>query len=99
MSPPEEWTATLTVRRREPAAAARLYAALLPEAAREVPRARARVEHPSPNEVRIALTARDTGALRAAFNTYLGWIALADRTEVAGRTTPAGSSGSAPGTR
>jgi tRNA threonylcarbamoyladenosine modification (KEOPS) complex Pcc1 subunit len=86
MSASGEWSASLRIRRAEPAAADRLYAALIPEASREVPRARARVERVGAAEVVIELTARDTGALRAAFNTYLGWIALTDRTETVGRT-------------
>jgi tRNA threonylcarbamoyladenosine modification (KEOPS) complex Pcc1 subunit len=85
MNAPGAWRATLTVRRASEAEAERLFATLFPEAAREVPRARAILERPDPKSVRIRVTARDTGALRAAFNTYLGWIALAERTESVGR--------------
>ncbi|MHB8352410.1 MAG: KEOPS complex subunit Pcc1, partial [Thermoplasmata archaeon] len=56
-----------------------------PESSREVPRATARVDRVGPDTVRLTLTARDTGALRAALNTYLGWISLADRTDEVGR--------------
>ena len=91
MSPAGAWTATLSVRRADPRAAERLFAALVPEAAREVPRARATLERPDPSTVQIRLTARDTGALRAAFNTYLGWVLLAERTESAARDPPSPS--------
>ena len=34
-----------------------------------------------PREIRVLTTARDTGALRAAVQTYLGWLRLAEATE------------------
>ncbi len=85
MSDGPVWQGEIRVRRATPAGADRLLRALLPEASREVPRARAVVDRPDPDTVRIRLTARDTGAARAAVNTYLGWISLAERTERAGR--------------
>jgi tRNA threonylcarbamoyladenosine modification (KEOPS) complex Pcc1 subunit len=76
-----EWTAHLAVHRDDPAAMDRLERALLPEASREVPRARARMSRVDPRTLVLEITAHDTGALRAALNTYLGWVALADATE------------------
>jgi tRNA threonylcarbamoyladenosine modification (KEOPS) complex Pcc1 subunit len=71
------WTALISVRLPSAELAGWLERALLPEAAREVPRARADVRRAAPNVVEVALTARDTGAVRAGMNTYLGWIHLA----------------------
>ena len=76
-----EWTATITVVRDDAARMDRLERALVPEASREVPRARARMRRRDPRSLELAVTANDTGALRAALNTYLGWVALADATE------------------
>lgn len=86
------WTASLRVRRTSEAAADRLFRSLSPEAGREVPRARSRLRRDSPVEVSLTIATRDTGALRAALNTYLGWIDLADATE---RVTTARSGTSA----
>ena len=77
------WTATVRVARRDPTAGARLVRALLPESAREVPRARATVDREPDGAVVLTVAARDTGALRAALQTYLGWVELADATESA----------------
>jgi tRNA threonylcarbamoyladenosine modification (KEOPS) complex Pcc1 subunit len=84
---PTDWEATIDLRRESPEAAHRLARALAPESSREVPRAAARVERPEPTVVRLVVSARDTGALRAALNTYLGWMQLATATEhrVSGR--------------
>jgi tRNA threonylcarbamoyladenosine modification (KEOPS) complex Pcc1 subunit len=70
------WTATvrLTVGRAE--LARWLAQALAPEAAREVPRSRATVRRSGP-VVELRIGATDAGAMRAALNTYLGWISLA----------------------
>lgn len=78
-----EWEGTITVRRAGPAAADRLVEILRPEAAREVPRTRASLERAGPEGVALRLRCGDTGALRAALNTYLGWVALVERTEAA----------------
>ena len=75
------WQGTILLRRPNPESARRLFRALGPEASREVPRARVRISVPEPTVVRIQIEARDTGGLRAALNTYLGWMALAERTE------------------
>jgi tRNA threonylcarbamoyladenosine modification (KEOPS) complex Pcc1 subunit len=75
------WTAVVRIHRARAADAARLFAALEPEAAREVPRTQVALRRPSAETVEITLHARDTGALRAGVNTFLGWIALAERTE------------------
>jgi tRNA threonylcarbamoyladenosine modification (KEOPS) complex Pcc1 subunit len=71
------WTATVTVRTSVPAAAGMLERALRPEADREVPRARAQLRRLSPDSLELSISARDTGAMRAALNTYLGWVHLA----------------------
>jgi tRNA threonylcarbamoyladenosine modification (KEOPS) complex Pcc1 subunit len=81
MSETAAWEGQILIRREDPAAAERLFLALTPEAAREVPRARAVIDRPEERTVRVRLTARDTGSVRAAVNTYLGWISLAERTE------------------
>jgi len=53
-----------------------LEQALLPEAAREVPRARTRIRRRG-SAVELRVEAADAGAMRAALNTYLGWVSLA----------------------
>jgi len=78
---PSPWSARIAVLRPSPESAERLYRALLPEAAREVPRAHAVLRPVDGSSVVLDVEANDTGALRAAVNTYLGWIHLADRTE------------------
>jgi tRNA threonylcarbamoyladenosine modification (KEOPS) complex Pcc1 subunit len=82
------WTARISVRLPRVELATWVERTLGPEASREVPRARATIERAAPNIVEVAITARDTGAVRAAMNTYLGWVHLAldtvgraDRTE------------------
>ncbi len=84
------WTGRILVRAREPGTAAWIKASLEPEAAREVPRSRARVEAPDPSVVEIAVESRDVGAMRAAVNTYLGWVDLAARTLRAARGAATG---------
>jgi tRNA threonylcarbamoyladenosine modification (KEOPS) complex Pcc1 subunit len=91
MTAPGPWRGTVLLRRADAGAAERVLRALGPEAAREVPRTRARLDRPDPRSVRITIEARDTGALRAALNTYLGWITLGERTEAAARAAPAPS--------
>lgn len=54
-----------------------LFLALAPEAAREVPRARATLAESTEGALEISVEAADAGALRAALNTYLGWLDLA----------------------
>jgi KEOPS complex subunit Pcc1 len=55
-----------------------VYESLRPEAGRDVPKARIRLR---PERGRVALTieADDTGALRAAVNSYLRWADVAAR--------------------
>jgi len=78
MSEPDPlWRATISVHVRGEDVAGWLERALAPEAAREVPRASARLRRTGPREFEIAIEARDTGAVRAALNTYLGWVHLA----------------------
>ncbi|MCI4366066.1 MAG: hypothetical protein L3K10_08465 [Thermoplasmata archaeon] len=71
------WTAVISVRMPRAELATWLERTLLPEASREVPRAKAAVARPAPEVVEIRLSARDTGSVRAAMNTYLGWVHLA----------------------
>lgn len=72
------WTANFRVELPDPDAAERLLAVLAPEAAREVPRARAQLGRPAPNVVTIDVEASEAASLRAAANTYLGWVDLAE---------------------
>jgi tRNA threonylcarbamoyladenosine modification (KEOPS) complex Pcc1 subunit len=70
------WSATIAVRARDSRLVGWVERALQPEAAREVPRTRAEVRTGPPDTVVITISARDSGALRAALNTYLGWVEL-----------------------
>ncbi|MCI4318795.1 MAG: KEOPS complex Pcc1-like subunit [Thermoplasmata archaeon] len=74
------WVATIEVRRPSAVSAERLHAALTPEAGREVPRSTATIARHGAL-VTLRLVAADTGALRAAVNTFLGWVDLATRSE------------------
>ncbi len=75
MSRPPAWTAVVRVSAGSARLAGWLERALAPEAAREVPRARAVVRRVG-RSVELRLEAGDAGAMRAALNTYLGWVAL-----------------------
>jgi tRNA threonylcarbamoyladenosine modification (KEOPS) complex Pcc1 subunit len=89
----DRWTGTVTVRLDNERRATRLERTLFPESAREVPRARASVDRGPAGTVRLSISARDTGSMRAAMNTYLGWIDLAlatERTAGAPRRAPPG---------
>jgi tRNA threonylcarbamoyladenosine modification (KEOPS) complex Pcc1 subunit len=87
--PPEVWEADLEVGCGSSNAATRLYRVLAPEASREVPRARAELPPPTGDRLVLHIWARDTGALRAAVQTYLGWVQLEAATEGSGSGTPA----------
>jgi tRNA threonylcarbamoyladenosine modification (KEOPS) complex Pcc1 subunit len=77
MSPvPGAWTATVRIRTESERTASMLERALRPEADREVPRARAVLTRPTEVTVELAISAKDSGAMRAALNTYLGWVSL-----------------------
>jgi tRNA threonylcarbamoyladenosine modification (KEOPS) complex Pcc1 subunit len=76
-----DWSATITVSHGDPASIDRLARALAPEAGREVPRARARLERAAADRLVLHISTKDTGALRAALNTFLGWVDLAASTE------------------
>jgi len=71
------WSARLLVRFANPTVASWVERALQPEASREVPRARAELRRDVERSLELTITARDSGAMRAALNTYLGWIHLA----------------------
>jgi tRNA threonylcarbamoyladenosine modification (KEOPS) complex Pcc1 subunit len=88
MSDPR-WTARFTVRLDAPESADRLLAALGPEATREVPKTTAVLGRPSPSVVSIDVRASEAGALRAAANTYLGWVDLAATAEAVARRADA----------
>lgn len=81
MTSPPAWSGLIACRCPTPEMADRLARSLAPEVVREVPRARAEIERGAPGEVRVRIVARDTGALRAALQTYLGWLRLAEATE------------------
>jgi tRNA threonylcarbamoyladenosine modification (KEOPS) complex Pcc1 subunit len=71
------WGAVISVRLPREELATWLERALGPEASREVPRAKAVIRRAAPESVEVLITARDTGSVRAAMNTYLGWVHLA----------------------
>jgi tRNA threonylcarbamoyladenosine modification (KEOPS) complex Pcc1 subunit len=73
---PGTWSARVEVRTRDASFAGMLERSLRPEAEREVPRARAGLSRPSAQVVALTIATRDLGAMRAALNTYLGWVAL-----------------------
>jgi tRNA threonylcarbamoyladenosine modification (KEOPS) complex Pcc1 subunit len=75
--PAPGWVAVIRVELSDPDTARWLDAALGPEATRDVPRANAEIRRVGPTQVELRLTARDTGSMRAAMNTYLGWVHLA----------------------
>lgn len=70
------WTATVRLDLEEALVADWLEQALRPEASREVPRARAELRRGAGRSLELTITAQDSGAMRAALNTYLGWIHL-----------------------
>lgn len=77
MNPEPRWTLVITVHADSPAHADWLRQALGPELSREVPRASATLSAPDERSARIEVHAKDTGAARAAANTYLSWVHLA----------------------
>lgn len=83
------WTALVTVRSPNERLVGMMERSLRPEAEREVPRARAELRRRSPDTLELEITARDSGAMRAALNTYLGWVHLSTATVRSG-TAPAG---------
>ncbi len=79
--PRSAWRAELTFTRPDRASADRLERVLAPEAAYEIPRARARLSRPGPTTVRLEVETIETGSMRAAMNAYLGWVRLAMEAE------------------
>ncbi len=77
MSDEPPWRATVRVRPAGLSTAHWLTKALAPEAAREVPRARATLRELPDGGHENSVEAADAGAMRAAINTYLGWVDLA----------------------
>jgi tRNA threonylcarbamoyladenosine modification (KEOPS) complex Pcc1 subunit len=69
------WSATVRLATGQAELARWLERALAPEAAREVPRAETTIRR-SGATVELCVRAADAGAMRAALNTYLGWLAL-----------------------
>lgn len=90
------WNARFSIAAGSEESADRLLAALAPEAAREVPKATAVLGRPSPEVVTIDVRASDPGALRAAANTYLGWVSLALAAESVALRAVDGSRGPKP---
>lgn len=82
------WTATVRVSVGEPRVADWLARALAPESAREVPRASAQIVRGPGASIEVVMRAHDPGALRAALNTYLGWIQLSLATADAATVRP-----------
>ncbi len=74
-----DWVVRIQVRCPRPEHADWMARALAPEAAREVPRTRTALQCPEPGRLTLEIVAQDSGAVRAALNTYLGWIQLAER--------------------
>lgn len=89
MSRAPPWSAEIAVALASARDAEIVAAALRPESAREVPRAGAALARPAPAVVALRLWADDAGAMRAALNTYLGWIDLALATARAAVGAPA----------
>jgi tRNA threonylcarbamoyladenosine modification (KEOPS) complex Pcc1 subunit len=81
------WSATVSVRAGNPRLVRWIERSLRPEAAREVPRTRAELRTGPPDTVVITISARDSGALRAALNTYLRWVELSLATARAAAST------------
>ena len=82
---PWPWAASVQLRVDDPKVAEWLEQALRPEAAREVPRAHAELKRSGDATLNLSITAKDSGAMRAALNTYLGWIHLSLATAQAAR--------------
>lgn len=80
MSPTGPWQVSFQLASEPPRTLGWLARALAPELAREVPRASCRLHQPDPYNLRIDVTAKDTGSARAASNTCLGWVHLAQET-------------------
>ena len=74
--PPWPWTASVEIRLGDPRVADWVEQALRPEASREVPRTHAELSRGPDATIVLSITARDSGAMRAALNTYLGWVHL-----------------------
>ena len=70
------WLTTVRLQLDDPALVDWLDRALRPEASREVPRAHAELRRGGEASLELTIQARDSGAMRAALNTYLGWIHL-----------------------
>jgi len=79
------WTASVRIRVDDARVRDWLEQALKPEAAREVPRARAELHRGEGDALELVIEAADSGAMRAALNTYLGWIHLSLATAQAAR--------------
>ncbi len=73
---PTSWEGTITIGPALPVVLRSLERALEPEVAREVPRAGASLRRNRSGTLGLSIRSADTGALRAALNTYLGWIDL-----------------------
>jgi tRNA threonylcarbamoyladenosine modification (KEOPS) complex Pcc1 subunit len=81
------WSATVSVRCGSSQLVRWIEQSLRPEAAREVPRTSAELRTGPVDTVEISISAHDAGALRAALNTYLGWVELSLATARAAAST------------
>jgi len=79
------WNASVRLQVDDPSIAEWLEQALRPEASREVPRARADLTRGAGAALELSIAAKDSWAMRAALNTYLGWIHLSLATAQAAR--------------
>jgi tRNA threonylcarbamoyladenosine modification (KEOPS) complex Pcc1 subunit len=93
--PTPGWSAVVTVTTSGRRDLARWVGrALAPEALRELARAEATIRSRGPGRLELTIRAADAGAMRAALNTYLGWIQLSLATAQAaepGRRRPGGA--------
>jgi tRNA threonylcarbamoyladenosine modification (KEOPS) complex Pcc1 subunit len=88
-TPDATWSALVTVKTRGERLAGMLEQSLRPEAEREVPRTKAELRRSSLDSLELSISARDSGAMRAALNTYLGWVHLSVATVRSGSGSPA----------
>jgi len=89
------WSATVRLSAGRSELARWLEEALSPEAAREVPRTRTALRRRG-SAIELRVEASDAGAMRAALNTYLGWVALSLATVRAAQGERASSGGTPP---
>ncbi len=88
------WRAVVTVTTAgRPDVARWVRRSLAPEAARELPRAEATIRSRGSGRFELTIRAEDAGAMRAALNTYLGWVHLSLATARAAADRPRAQDG------